>query len=114
MLAPTLIQSASRAALRTLSESESAGGIPVSMTRYNSITTQTLTPLIPSAHGLGFVFGAQAGLFAGRAVLHVEHFAAPEQGVFCFHLDYLFRYSSPVSTAFVNASGGEVSASLEQ
>jgi len=37
------------------------------------------------AFGLGFVFGVQAGLFAGRAVLHVEHFAAPEQGVFRFH-----------------------------
>ena len=66
------------------------------------------------ALGFGFVFGAQAGLLAGRAVLHVEHLAAPEQGVFRFHLDYLFRYSSPVSTAFLNASGGKVSASLEQ
>jgi hypothetical protein len=37
------------------------------------------------ANRLGFVFGARAGLFAGRAVLDMEHFSAPEHGVFCFH-----------------------------
>jgi hypothetical protein len=56
-----------------------------------------------------------ARLFAGRAVLHVEHFAAPEQGVFRFHNWLsLFRDTSPVSTAIVNARCGEVSASSSQ
>src|SRR5271156_2634616 len=51
-------------------------------------------------------------MFAGRAVLHVEHFPAPKQGVFRFHNWLsLFRDTSPVSTAIVNARCGEVSAS---
>jgi len=46
--------------------------------------------------GLGFVFGAQARLLAGLAVLDIMDRAACEQGIFIFHV-----HGSELCTRFV-------------
>ncbi|MDR3456590.1 MAG: hypothetical protein P4N60_04035 [Verrucomicrobiae bacterium] len=46
------------------------------------------------ATGLSFVLRAQAGLFAGRAVLDVKDFAAPEQGI--FRMGWIIGFDIPV------------------
>ena len=70
---------------------------------------------IEQALGLGFVFGAQAGLLAGWAVWDVKDPTTPEHRGFRFHgMIALNQATSPGATAFSNARSGKVSASFRQ